>query len=126
MSDTPQSVKAVKASLHDEIQDVADRVDEADARNQEDHKAIMEQIVELVSDKKALRLVGILVGIALGSIAGTITYFATKLDGVKQSSEHHEAEGMEIGRGLRRDVERIEEDVEELQGLHRLKPGRDE
>jgi len=119
MGDTPRDIQQVRSGIRDEIKELREDVASSNVRNQDDHKAIMSQIVELVSDKKALRLVGILVGLALGSIAGTVTYFASKLDAVKQSSEKHEAEGMEIGRGLRRDVEHNAEDIEELQRLHR-------
>ena len=126
MGNTPRDINAVSSRISDEVSELRKEVaahrknmEQSYVRNQDDHKAIMAQIVELVSDKKALRLIGILVGFALGSIVGTVTYFASKLDAVKQGAESHEAEGMEIGRGLRRDVDHNERKIEELQRLHR-------
>jgi hypothetical protein len=76
MGDTPTDFKAVRSGLRDEIHQLNKKVDAVDHRNQEDHQAILVQIMDLISDKKALRLMGILVGVALGSALGLLLWAA--------------------------------------------------
>lgn len=90
------------------------------AANEAEHKAILATLSDLISDKKALRLFGLILGIAIGAIVGTVTYFANKLDDVKTGAETHEAKGLEMGMGLRRDVTKNERNIDELRRLHRL------
>lgn len=136
MVDTPQSMKAVQSSLRDEIKDLRDdlgdgrkNLEKFYTRNEDDHKAIMGQIVELVSDKKALRLVGILVGIAIGSIAGTIMWFSDRISNnaehiqeVKAEEQGNAREGFQMAREMRKDIDHNEAKLHELQKLHRLRP----
>jgi len=119
MGDTPTHMQAVRSDLRDEIHALNEKVDAVDLRNQDDHQAIMAQIVELVSDKKALRVVGIVLGFVLGSLVGLVLWAADRVDEVEDGAQQHEAEGMEIGRGLRRDVDR-------LQRYHGIRPEKDE
>jgi protein involved in sex pheromone biosynthesis len=97
------------------------------AENRDDHKAIMEHVVDLVSDKKALRLLGILVGVALGSVAGTIAWFSGRISDnsdhiheVKIEERGNAAKGFQMAEDLRNDVDHNEEALREL--LHRIKP----
>ena len=119
MGDTPPHMKAVRPELRDELRHLHKRVEQVDQRNQDDHTAIMAQIVELISDKKALRVVGVILGFVLGSLVGLVLWAADRIDEVEDGAQQHEAEGMEIGRGLRRDVDR-------LQRYHGIRPEKDE
>ena len=125
MGDTPTHMQAVRSDLRDEIHQLNERVDAVNTRNQDDHKAIMSQVSELVSDKKALRLFGILLGIALGSVVTAMIWGTDRIDEVEDTALRHEAEGMEIGRGLRRDVIRHELEIDRLRQQHGLKPGKE-
>jgi len=125
MGDTPTHMQAVRSDLRDEIHGLNERVDAVDLRNQADHRAIMSQVSELVSDKKALRLFGILLGIALGSVVTAMIWGTDRIDEVEDAAQKHEAEGMEIGRGLRRDVIRHELEIDRLRQQHGLKPGKE-
>jgi hypothetical protein len=102
------------------------------AENRDDHKAIMGHVVELVSDKKALRLMGILVGIALGSIAGSIMWFSDRISDnsvdvheVRSEERANAAKGFQLAEDLRNDIDHNEENLRELQRLHRIKPEKD-
>lgn len=136
MGDTPTSMKAVQSNLRDEIKDLREELGQDRknlehfyTRNEDDHKNIVVQITELISDKKALRMVGILVGIALGSIAGIAIWFS---DRISENSEHitevrseergNAREGFQIAKDLRRDIDSNETLLHDLQRLHRLRP----
>ena len=125
MGDTPTHMQAVRSDLRDEIHQLNEKVDAVCTRNQDDHRAIMSQVTELVSDKKALRLFGILLGIALGSVVTAMIWGTDRIDEVEDAALQHEAEGMEIGRGLRRDVLRHELEIDRLRQQHGLKPGKE-
>ena len=126
MGDTPTHMQAVRSDLRDEIHQLNEKVDAVNTRNQDDHKAIMSQVSELVSDKKALRLVGILMGLALGSVTGTVVYFANQMGDLDEHIEHVEAEeranakyGFELANGLRRDLDKLEAKVRAMDKDHR-------
>lgn len=136
MVDTPHSMKAVQSNLRDEIHGLRDELDQDRknlerfyTRNEDDHKTISVQITELLSDKKALRMVGILVGIALGSIAGIAIWFSDRISdnsahirSVMAEEQGNAREGFQIAKDLRRDIDNNEALMHELQRLHRLRP----
>jgi len=125
-------MKAVKLSLHEEIRDVRKEVTAQRMRNEGDHEAIMSQIMELVSDKKALRLFGIILGIALGSIIGAALWFSDRISDnsnlikdVRAEERGNARQGFQIAEDLRKDVSDNEEHINELRKLHRLRSERD-
>ena len=119
-------MKAVRSDARDESIAMQKKLEKFYTRNEDDHKAIMVVLTDLISDKKALRLFGLLLGIALGSVVTAMIWGIDRIDEVEDGAQRHEAEGMEIGRGLRRDVDRNELEIDRLRKRHGLMPGRDE
>jgi hypothetical protein len=100
--------------------------------NHEQHRDITALIASLQGDVKAGALVGrvlwLLAFVFLSTLSGVIGWMANRIDDLRDEIdevEHiaveHEKEGMEIGRGLRRDVDSNEQDIKELRRRLRMK-----
>jgi hypothetical protein len=140
MTDTPIHMQQVRSDLRSEIKDLRDELGDDRqnlerfyTRNEDDHKVIMSAVSELISDKKALRMVGILVGIALGSIVGIAIWFsdrisinAERINEVRAEERGNARQGFQLAEDLRRDIDRNELEIDRLRAKHGLKPGKKE
>jgi hypothetical protein len=102
--------------------------------NKGDHKRFAKQCTEiqadvhdLVSEKKLIRFVGLLVGIALGSAVTSIIWGLNRIDSVEEriievrgEARANASRGWEMAASLRRDMDKTQDHVDDLRKLHRL------
>jgi len=90
------------------------------------HARIEHKVDRLYSDSVWERRIGVAILTALAALFGWgVQYLVdteSRLDEVARESRDHIKEGMQIGRDLQRQVDRLDEEVHELQKIHRVVP----
>ena len=93
--------------------------------NEKAHTQLSKILGDLVSDKKALRVIAIVAGVAFGSAVSTVAYSIVRTNAVEdhvmaveQEEKANAKYGFELANGLRRDVQENASDIDRLQILH--------